>query len=147
MKRIALAASVILASSSAYAADAIVPYVPEPAPVVADTFSWNGGYVGLNAGYAWGKFKHNVQTKRPEGKTPLPGTPESEIDYEILDEASYSTSPNGFIGGVQLGYNWQINQLVLGVETDFQGSSLKGSVSGGVAPYTFWTCHGLIPPP
>lgn len=137
MRITALTACALLASSGAFAADAIVPYVPEPAPVVADTFSWNGGYVGLNAGYAWGKFKHNVETKRPEGKSPLPGTPESEIDYEILDAATYSSSPSGFIGGVQIGYNWQFDQFVFGLETDFQGGRLKDSVSGGVSPYTF----------
>src|SRR5262249_28584483 len=35
----------------------------------------------------------------------------------------------GAIGGVQVGYNWQTGPLVVGVETDFQGSSLKGSIS------------------
>lgn len=137
MKRAALAISVILSSSTAYAADAIATYVPEPAPVVADTFSWTGGYIGVNAGYAWGKFKHNVQAKQIVGKDWLPGTPESEKNYEIVDEATYTASPSGFVGGVQVGYNWQFDQFVVGVETDFQGGSLKDSVSGGTAPYTF----------
>ncbi|MBX8828030.1 porin family protein, partial [Ochrobactrum sp. SFR4] len=54
MKLIAAAATILLTSASAYAADAIV--YQEPAPVeVINTFSWTGGYVGLNAGYAWGK--------------------------------------------------------------------------------------------
>lgn len=137
MRITVLAACTVIASSGAYAADAIVPYVPEPAPVVADTFSWTGGYVGVNAGYAWGKFKHNVLAKQIVGKDYLPGTPESEKNYEIVDDATYSASPSGFVGGVQIGYNWQFDQFVFGLETDFQGGSLKGSVSGGVAPYTF----------
>ena len=33
----------------------------------------------------------------------------------------------GFIGGIQAGYNWQLNTLVLGVETDIQYTDLKKS--------------------
>jgi outer membrane immunogenic protein len=54
-----------------------------------------------------------------------------------VDEATYSASPSGFVGGVQIGYNWQFDQFVASVEVDFQGGRLKGGVSGGAAPYTF----------
>lgn len=37
---------------------------------------------------------------------------------------------SGFIGGGQIGYNWQFSQLVLGVETDFQGSTQRSSFAG-----------------
>src|SRR5258708_2561436 len=36
---------------------------------------------------------------------------------------------SGVIGGGQIGYNWQINQFVLGVEADAVGSGLKGSTA------------------
>ncbi|APX69741.1 outer-membrane immunogenic protein [Brucella sp. 09RB8471] len=55
MKSVLLASFAMLFASSAMAADAIVA---EPAPVAVDTFSWTGGYIGINAGYAGGKFKH-----------------------------------------------------------------------------------------
>ncbi len=58
MKYTTLAAALLLSSTSAFAADAIVYNEPAPA-VVADTFSWTGGYIGLNAGYAGGKNKFN----------------------------------------------------------------------------------------
>ena len=35
----------------------------------------------------------------------------------------------GFLGGATLGYNWQIDRLVLGVEADYDGSSLSGGVA------------------
>ena len=101
MKYTTLAAALLLSSTSAFAADAIV--YNEPAPVVvADTFSWTGGYIGLNAGYAGGKFKYN-------------------------DYAGNSAKDNasGFLGGVQAGYNWQFDQAIVGIETDFQGGNLK----------------------
>jgi outer membrane immunogenic protein len=34
---------------------------------------------------------------------------------------------SGVIGGAQVGYNWQFGSLVLGGETDIQGTSLHGS--------------------
>lgn len=137
MRVIALAACSALISTSTYAAD--LPAAEyEATPVVADNFSWTGGYIGVNAGYGWGDFDHSVQAKAPEGKSPLPGTPESEIVYEILDQATYSSASDGFVGGVQLGYNWQLSQFLVGFEADFQGASINGSVSGGADPYGFY---------
>ncbi len=59
-------------------------------------YNWNGAYVGVNLGYQWGKV-----TNWP------------------------STSPNGIMGGAQVGYNWQIGQFVFGAEADLQGSGAE----------------------
>lgn len=107
MKYTAIAAALLLSSTSAFAADAIV--YNEPAPVVADTFSWTGGYIGLNAGYAGGKFKSDLTN--------------GEDTLSLRDNAS------GFIGGVQAGYNWQFDRTIVGIETDFQGSGVKSEFS------------------
>ncbi|WP_439272320.1 outer membrane protein [Pseudochrobactrum sp. HB0163] len=89
----------VLISGSAMAADAIV--YNEPAPVaVVNTFSWEGAYIGANAGYGFGKMK-------------------------AYDE---SIKPRGFVGGAQAGYNWQFDQVVAGIELDFQGSAMKKTV-------------------
>ena len=97
--KVILATSVaVLISGSAMAADAIV--YNEPAPVAAtavNTFSWEGAYAGVNAGYGFGQMKD-------EGIT---------------------VKPRGFVGGVQAGYNWQFDQIVAGIEADFQGSGMK----------------------
>jgi outer membrane immunogenic protein len=42
---------------------------------------------------------------------------------------SDSTSPRGFIGGAQIGYNFQTGAYVYGVEADWQFSAQKGSSS------------------
>ena len=49
----------------------------------------------------------------------------------------------GFIGGGQVGANWQINTLVLGIEGDFDWTGLKGSghdlVGNTINTNTQWT--------
>jgi outer membrane immunogenic protein len=46
-----------------------------------------------------------------------------------VQSSRFGTDPKGFIGGGQIGYNLQIDQIVLGVETDFQGSTIRGGAS------------------
>lgn len=73
---------------------------PEAAPAA---FGWTGGYVGLQAGYAWG---------------------DSELDFTSFPTTS-NPKPDGVLGGVYVGYNAQLrNKIVLGVEGDFVFASL-----------------------
>ncbi|CAB4324823.1 porin family protein [Brucella sp. 6810] len=119
MKSVLLASFAMLFASSAMAADAIVA---EPAPVAVDTFSWTGGYIGINAGYAGGKFKH------PFSVAGLPTAGMNEEGGAL--SGSLDVTSSGFVGGVQAGYNWQLdNGFVLGAEADFQGSTVKGDIS------------------
>lgn len=39
--------------------------------------------------------------------------------------ADYSDDTDGFLGGVQAGYNWQVGQVVFGLETDIQASNIE----------------------
>ncbi|MDH6234123.1 outer membrane immunogenic protein [Mesorhizobium soli] len=109
-KRIAvLAAFSTILSTGAFAADTV------SAPEVIPVFSWTGAYVGLNVGFGGGKFKHEIVGAAPA--------------------ASFNASSSGFVGGVQVGYNYQIDQWVVGAEADFQGANIKGDVDfGGVVP-------------
>ncbi len=60
--------------------------------------------------------------------------------------ASFRSS--GVLGGVQAGYNWQFNpSWLVGIETDFDWSNVKGSASSvgvieTVAPYTATATSG-----
>ena len=100
-RNLVLAATLLsLAASSAYAADIPARVAPITPPPVVTT--WTGFYVGLNAGYGW----TNVG---------IDNGPSSDL--------------NGFVGGGQVGYNWQSGNWVLGVEGDFQGSSQSTSDS------------------
>ncbi|PSJ58291.1 outer membrane protein [Pseudaminobacter soli (ex Li et al. 2025)] len=106
-KRIAvLAAFSTLLSTGAFAADVVST---EPAIPV---FSWTGAYVGLNVGFGGGDAKHPYHLDAFRG--------------EIQADGSIDATTRGFLGGVQAGYNHQIDQWVLGVEADFQGANIEG---------------------
>jgi outer membrane immunogenic protein len=85
-------------------------YVPPP-PI----FTWSGFYVGVNAGAAFRADNNNGFNNAVfafGGAAPfIPG---------FLGTTNNNTSNLHFIGGGQAGFNWQINQFVLGVEADGQ---------------------------
>jgi outer membrane immunogenic protein len=112
------------------------------APIFAQVpaFSWTGFYVGLNAGYAWGKSDTAVGLGGNWALETLTAR------NNITALGSRSSSPNGFTGGIQAGYNVQLNSIVLGLEADANYLGLKkrsissaapGVVDGGYPGYTF----------
>jgi outer membrane immunogenic protein len=107
MKFRALIASVaftVLGTAIAGAADIAVK-APPPPPV----FSWTGFYVGANIGGAW--------------------TRGGWTDTRFL-ATSDTVSNSAFIGGGQIGGNYQIGQFVIGGEWDFDWAS---SINGGAS--------------
>jgi len=116
----------MLVAVPAYAADLAYKAPPAPPP------SWTGFYAGLNAGYGWGTsgtvntaalpLVDNIATD------PFWGTPAGFT--AAANSGSASVSPSGFIGGAQVGYNWQWTpSIVAGIEVDLQGAGLNGSGS------------------
>lgn len=102
----------VLFSSSVMAADAIAYNEPNP-PEVVNPFSWTGGYIGFNLGYSWDRVKSDLVAIHPC----------------TCDEYGFKSYLGGVSGGVQLGYNWQIDKALLGIESDIQAASLKKSFS------------------
>jgi outer membrane immunogenic protein len=91
------------------AADLPVKAPVYKAPVVAP-FSWTGFYGGANLGYSWGH---------------------SDVSFPDAPLA-VGLKPSGIIGGLQAGFNWQMNRnWVLGIETDFQWSGQRDSQTEG----------------
>jgi len=86
---VASIAALLLSAAPIQAADV------EPATA---SYDWSGLYIGLHAGYIWEKVDYEE-----------PDFPDSDIDR----------SGDGFIGGAYLGFNHQIDNLVLGAEGDF----------------------------
>lgn len=132
MKIFTLAITTAILATPALAADAIV--YNETAPAVANTFSWTGGYIGVNAGYGWGKQPtildwYGDENGNPDdgGNPPSFANISSVSSLEIFDSYHYDQNLSGFIGGIQAGYNWQFDKIVAGIETDIQGTSLKKS--------------------
>jgi outer membrane immunogenic protein len=81
------------------------------APYVAAPFNWTGFYIGAHVGAGWST---------------------NEWIDRGLPQANYNL--NGFLGGGQIGYNWQSGWAVWGVEADASLTNLKG---GGV-------CFGVL---
>lgn len=100
MRKLLLAGLLATVSTAAFAADAIVEE-----PVLPAGFSWTGAYVGAQLGYSWGDADLNYND---------PAIP-------LLRRSSHD--PDGFVGGIYLGYNYQLpNNIVLGVDADIAWS-------------------------
>jgi outer membrane immunogenic protein len=151
-----------LTAAGAFAADLpsrkgppVLPPPPPPPPI------WTGFYAGLNAGYGFGT-NGNVQSavwgqdatvyngfgkSAPWGN---PVGPAGNLHYHpnvnLLNEinnsfptgaglsqsGSFSNTQNGFIGGGQIGYNFQWGpNFVIGLEADIQGTGIRGGAHGG----------------
>jgi outer membrane immunogenic protein len=110
MKRVLLS-GVALAALVGSAAAADIPrrveQVRTPVAYVAPVYNWSGLYAGINGGYGWGNSSF--------------GGPPATGDFDLS---------GGLLGGT-LGYNWQTNQIVFGVETDLDWSNIKGSTACG----------------
>ena len=127
LKGVAIAALTAVGTLGAQAAD--LPTRKEaPAPVfVPPPFTWTGFYVGLNAGGIWPSGSRSASLFAP-----------ATIAFPL---ASYfpgglGSQSAGFLGGGQAGYNWQTGAFVLGVETDFDGSTVSKSFNGTSVPFT-----------
>jgi len=84
--------------------------VKAPPPVIAP--NWTGFYVGVHAG--WGFADADATSRTNAGALPF------------FAPARFDLSGNGPMFGGQLGYNWQANNWVLGVEADISGSGISG---------------------
>src|SRR5690554_6492954 len=87
-----------------------------PAPHTPQAHNWSGLYVGFNGGFANGRFDTDAQFTNPGG---------SVSGEELPNHVT------GFLGGGQVGYNWHLEELVAGVEVDFQGGSVKDTIDVG----------------
>lgn len=119
----------ILCSTSAFAAD--LPSV-KSAPVVTPAPIWSGFYTGLNIGGGWssGSNQYGTTLFRSSTNGPIDG-------YNLAGPSwNMASSFAGVIGGAQVGYNYSLSPMFLvGLETDFQGTSMAGS----------GTASGLVP--
>jgi Opacity protein and related surface antigens len=88
-------------------------------PVRADGSSWTGLYLGAHAGYGWGD--HDVTPIHP---CPTCG---NIIANGGAFTGSASASADGWHGGVQIGANYQVGSLVLGIEADISGADFSSS--------------------
>jgi outer membrane immunogenic protein len=127
MCRYAAAAATIALSlgfSVAASADEDLPHeapVPVFAKVPEAPFTWSGFYVGAQAGAGWG-----TSTEALNSFAVCTGG--FCVPFPVFPNAFGSnTGINGWHGGATAGFNWQINQIVLGVEGDWSTADIEGS--------------------
>jgi outer membrane immunogenic protein len=102
------AALVALTGAHAQAADMPLKALA-PAPVSG--WNWTGFYAGGDVGYAWGTSAGtDLNAARVAGTGP-----------------AYSFAANGALGGAFLGAQMQWQQIVFGVEADYQAANLSGN--------------------
>ncbi len=113
MKKALVAASVAAIVGVAGAANAADLYHSaggyKDAPVVIAP-TWTGFYIGASIGGAWA----DIKTDDPYGY----------FNY-YSHNYGWTDSVSGFLGGGQVGYNWQSGAFVFGVELDLDGISLS----------------------
>ena len=112
-------ASAVTCSSFSFAADMAVKAAP---PAHNPAYNWTGFYIGAHAGYNWTQST-DVITLVSAGFWDIPGEIHSPNPLD----------PQGFIGGGQVGYNWQFSPMwVAGLEADISGlDSKRTSVAAG----------------
>ena len=82
-------------------------------------YNWTGLYAGVHVGYGWSNNNVSVGVADPL----------SLATAAVLDGAfalRYLPKRDGYVAGAQLGYNHQIDRLLLGVEADIAASGITG---------------------
>lgn len=104
------------ASSSVLAADMAARPYKAPPPVIAPIYNWSGFYIGANGG--WGN-SHNCWDFVTAGGAVA---------------ASGCRDASGGVVGGQIGYRWQMNQFVFGLEAQGDWADLNASRVSLIAP-------------
>src|SRR5216683_8310767 len=114
MKKLLLSgvAFTALAVGPAMAADLATRPIYKAPPPPMSVFSWSGCYIGgsIGGGYAWTQNTNTVNTTAFGDFGPGQG---------------FAQPSSGIAGGGQLGCNYQISRLVIGVEGSYLGANIK----------------------
>jgi outer membrane immunogenic protein len=122
MKKIVFATVVAaLGSASAFAAD--MPSRGAYTKAVDPSYNWSGFYGGLNAGAVRATDNNSLAIVNN-------GFFSVGVVSDVAAAGSGSASSTGFIGGGQLGYNWQASNFVYGLEADLERLSGRRNLGG-----------------
>jgi len=108
MKRILLTTvslGVLALGTPAFAAD--LPMKAPPA--AARVYDWTGAYIGGFGGYAFGNQNLN-----------------NALGPAAFANFTTNWETHGAFGGGEIGYNWQLGNVVFGIEADGAGSNIQG---------------------
>jgi outer membrane immunogenic protein len=128
MKRV-LSVSVGVAAFAVMIGSAVAADLPRREPIYkappayAPPFTWTGHYIGVHLGGLWGK---------------------KDWSNTIIGNTSHDLS--GFLGGGQIGFNYQTGQWVWGIQGDWAWTNADGSSSciSGTLGATAATCSSDV---
>jgi outer membrane immunogenic protein len=116
VERTLLAAAAIataIVAQPASAADLPARVYTKAPPIVDPIYNWTGFYIGGNVGYSWGRSRDDSSLANGAGT--------------VLFRSSDRSNLDGVVGGGQIGYNWQAQNWLWGLEADIQGTGERGS--------------------
>jgi len=99
--------SLIISASLSVAAAADMPLKAPPAPMPSPAWNWSGFYVGLEGGVGTARTKQT----------------------DTLGVTTGTYNQTGGLAGGTIGYNWQMNRMVFGLEGDMSWAGIDGSVN------------------
>lgn len=107
---VALLAATTLGIGAAAASDLPVRKAPRTAPMYspAPVYNWTGFYVGGHIGGAWSN---------------------ADISDPAVPGPTLGNDGSGFLGGAQLGFNWQTGNWVFGIQGDMSWTGIDASAS------------------
>jgi outer membrane immunogenic protein len=120
MKKFLLATVGLIAigmSAPAFAGDFAVPTYSNGPAFIAPMYDWSGAYIGVNGG--WGSSHNCWDFTTPAGAF-------------VASEGCHNAN-GGTVGG-QIGYRWQSNAMVYGIEAQGNWADLTGSNISNFAP-------------
>lgn len=93
------------------------------------TYDWTDFYFGTKAGAVFSQINAHTSTQAGSMFTPEQATVVNNVGEQTLDTT-------GFLSGVEGGYNWQFNRLLLGLEADLQSLSTNAIKYSDAISYT-----------
>jgi outer membrane immunogenic protein len=122
--RLGISALLIAAPLSVASAENMATKAPPPTPA----YNWNGFYFGGEIGGGW---ESNQATRTDNSGAP-------NFPFGFVGPTGHLS---GLLGGGYVGFNYQIDKFVIGIEGDYSWANLKASVTdvgltGGTANVT-----------
>lgn len=112
MKKLLLASALLFTTS--------ISYATQPA--------WQGAYLGLTAGGAWGSA-HPIISTNADGYLSAAGA------ATVNQAGDQSIQANGFTPGIEAGYNWFFNRYFVGLAADVESIKLSDSGQSNAINY------------
>src|SRR5579863_9333142 len=125
-KLLASASFLVLSSASVMAADLPMSY-KSPAPAIVPTYTWTGCYLGVHGG---GGAMNDSNS--------------NSSNFEGSGNGNNAFHGTGGIAGGQLGCNYQMTNVVFGVEGEGYWSGIKGTLDSSTNSFGSGSQAGIL---